>query len=321
MKCIYVNWSQPFLRKEKLRGHGFKIFKQLEDDAYFKPDYEILYTILSVSYWKKWNGTTKLYTDKVGYDYYKKIGLLPLWDEVDTDRLAEYDELGIEGGIFWTSGKSYCICKEEGPFVFSDLDFIVREKLPDWYYENDVTIPHWEIARGYYYPSEEEVNSLESWKPFPGFKYNMLVPNTSLLYVNSKEVQNLYWQRHIEIVSIKDTVPEWTWLLSDQGVFGQSLRTLNTKTGTLTDRVFLSENEGWGRGGVGWADMFFYLLDADKEKDKIQWEHVWLAKVAYTFNEQFKLDECKRYVEEIEAVFPEHINLINSLGLQKYKTL
>jgi hypothetical protein len=313
MKCIYVNWSRPFLRKEKLRGHGFKIFKDLENESYFKPDYEILYTMLSVSYWKKYNGTAKLYTDKVGEEYYRKIGILDLWDEIDTKRLEEFDGLGIEGGVFWTSAKSYCIAKEEGPFVFSDLDFIVRQKVPDYFYSTLVSIPHWEIPRGYYYPSENELDSLTHWKPFEGFSQRMLVPNTSFLYVDSKELQGLYWKRHYEIVKTDREVPEWAWLLSDQGVFGQSIRSLGLKTTSLTDKVFLSENEGWGRGGEGWADMWYFPAGADMEKEKIEWEHVWLAKVAYTFDQQFKQNEIKRYIAEIDGVFPELSHKIDQI--------
>ena len=315
MKCIYVNWSQPFLRKEKLRGHGFKIFKQLDQEEYFKPVYEILFTILSVAYWKKLNGTTKLYTDKIGEEYYRKIGILDLWDEVDTEKLESFNELGIEGGVFWTSAKSYCISTEEGPFVFSDLDFIVRQRVPDYFYSTQVGIPHWEIPRGYYYPSEKDLQALEHWKPFDGFSQRMLVPNTSFLYVNSKELQDLYWKRHYAIVKTENEVPEWVWLLSDQGVFGQSIRSLNLKTISLTDKVFLSENEGWGRGGEGWADMWLFPPGADMEKEKVEWEHVWLAKVAYTFNEEFKQNEIKRYIAEIRGVFPELSHKLDDLKI------
>ncbi len=313
MKAIYVNWSQPFFQKEKLRGHGFKIFKELSSKEYQKPDYEILFTILSVSYWKKFNGTTKLYTDKIGEEYYRKIGILDLWDEVDTETLEDFNKLGIDGGIFWTSAKSYCICKEKGPFVFSDLDFIVREKVPDFFYDKDVSIPHWEIPRGYYYPNQEQLNSLSHWKPFEGFVWNMLVPNTSLLYINSKDLQDLYWKRHYDLVNTKEIVPEWAWLLSDQGLFGQSIRTLDIKTETLTDRVFLSENEGWSPNGEGWAEMFYYPMNANKEKDKLEWEHVWLAKVAYTFDEAFRINETKRYIREIEAIFPKYSQVIKNI--------
>ena len=311
MKAIYVNWSQPFLKREKLRGHGFSVFKNLEETSYYKPEYEILYTILSVSYWKKFNGAAKLYTDEIGKEYYEKMGLLSLWDEVDTETLEEFNKLEIDGGVFWTSAKSYCIAKEKGPFVFSDLDFIVRQRVPSFFYRSEISIPHWEIARGYYYPTEKELNSLSHWKPFEGFSPRMLVPNTSFLYVNNENLQDLYWKRHFDLVNTKEEVPEWAWLLSDQGLFGQSIRSLSLDVATLTDRVFLSENEGWEKQAEGWSDMWYFPSRADMEKEEVAWEHVWLAKVAYVLDPIFKSREIARYVEEIDAIFPECSHLID----------
>jgi len=304
MLGVYVNWSQPFFKRDKLRGHGFKIFKDLQSSEYFKPDYEIYFTILSVMYWKKYNGPTKLYTDKVGLEYYTKIGIIDIWDEVDIDTLENFNELGIDGGIFWTSAKSYIISHHIGPFVFLDLDFIVRQKLPDWVFEKDVTIPYWEIPRGYYYPSYQELNSLSHWKPQNEFYYNMLVPNTSFIYLNNSQIQKEYWENHYQLVNTKAEVPEWVWLLSDQGLFGQALRTLKPKVETLSDKVFLSENEGYGIDGEGWAEMWYYKQNANKLKDNLSWEHVWLAKVVYTMDEKFKRRETLRYYTEIKTTFP-----------------
>ena len=204
----------------------------------------------------------------------------------------------------------------------SDLDFIVRQKMPDYFYSQNVAIPHWEIPRGYYYPSLEEMKKY--WTPFDGFACHMLMPNTSLLYINDTELQKSYLQMHLDLVNSFDTsdltkVPEWVWLLADQGLFGQALRKMNIATQTLTDRIFLAENEGWSPQAEGWADMFYYKLNADRSKEQTQWEHVWLAKVVYAFDQDFKLKECQRYYKEICQVFPEHIQLLKNLKLDKYE--
>jgi hypothetical protein len=85
------------------------------------------------------------------------------------------------------------------------------------------------------------------------------------------------------------------------------------KTISLTDKVFLSENEGWVKEGEGWADTWYFPQGADMEKEKVEWEHVWLAKVAYTFNEEFKQNEIKRYMAEIDGVFPEIAHKIDHI--------
>lgn len=321
MKAIYVNWSAPYFNRDRLRGHGFKIFKESSVE-YFKPDYEILFTILSVAYWKKFNGTTKLYTDKVGFEYYKSIGLLELWDEIDIDKLEKFNELQIDPAVFWTSAKTYCIATEEAPFVFSDLDFIIRQEMPAYFYNANVAIPHWEIPRGYYYPTREEMQKY--WQPFDGFAQHMLMPNTSLLYINDTTLQETYLNMHMQLVNSFDTsdltkTPEWVWLLADQGLFGQAIRKINIKTETLTDKIFLAENEGWMPNAEGWADMFYYKMNADQSKEKTDWEHVWLAKVVYGFDPDFKKRECQRYYYEICQVFPQYKNLMIKLNLNVYE--
>lgn len=53
MKGVFVNWTKPYVERERLRGHAFKVYKNRNDDSYWTADHEILYTILSVGYWKK----------------------------------------------------------------------------------------------------------------------------------------------------------------------------------------------------------------------------------------------------------------------------
>lgn len=318
MKGIFVNWTEPFKERHRLRGHAFKVYRDNNFEEYTTTDQEILYTILSVGYWKKYNGPTKLYTDHTGYDYYKKLNLLCLWDEIDVETLSNYKS--VDGGQFWTSGKSYCIGLEKPPFVFLDLDFIVRQKLPDWVYSSDVCIPYWEIPRGYYYPTKEQFDSIKHWKPKDNFSYNMLIPNTSFLYINHLGVQKEYLEEHLKAVNTKDEIPEWFWLVTDQGLFGQSLRNNNVLPQTLTDKVFLADFE---RGGsdVGRAESFFYQLNHDKSKDELNWFHVWFRKITYNISEEFRIQDCQDFYNEILTYLPEHSHLLNHSRLSQYGSI
>ena len=80
MKGVFVNWTKPYIERKRLRGYAFKVYREQESDEYMTTDEEILFTILSVGYWKKFNGKTKLYTDKIGLYYYLKNNMLSLWD-------------------------------------------------------------------------------------------------------------------------------------------------------------------------------------------------------------------------------------------------
>lgn len=315
MKGIFVNWTEPYRQRKRLRGHAFKVYREQESNDYTTTDQEILYTILSVGYWKKFNGPTKLYTDSVGYEYYKKLNMLSLWDEIDVDTLTNYN--WVDGGQFWTSGKSYCIGIQDTPFVFLDLDFIVRETLPSWVFEKDVCIPYWEIPRGYYYPTIEQYDSIKHWKPKNGFSYDMLIPNTSFLYINNIDVQKEYLTEHLKAVNTHDEIPEWFWLVTDQGLFGQSLREYSINPQTLTDKVFLANFENGG-SEVGRAEKFFYQLEHDKSKDDLNWEHVWFRKITYNLNEQYRISDCKSFYNEIIRELPEYSFILNNSRFEKY---
>ena len=316
MKGVFVNWTKPYVERKRLRGHAFSVYRAQESDIYMTTDQEILFTILSVGYWKKFNVPTKLFTDKTGFDYYRKNGMLKLWDEIDVHTLENYDY--VDAGQFWTSGKSYAIGKQEGPFVFLDLDFIVRQKLPDWVFNSKITIPYWEIPRGYYYPTEEQYSQIKHWKPKDGYSYKMLIPNTSFLYINDSNVQKEYLEEHLKAVNTKDEVPEWFWLVTDQGLFGQSLRNNNVIPQTLTDRVFLADTE-YVESEVGRADPFFYMLSHDKSKEQLNWDHVWFRKIVYNYDEGERVKDCKKFYKEIEDFLPEYIDMIQSDRLLKYK--
>jgi hypothetical protein len=317
MKGVFVNWTKPYVERKRLRGHAFKVYREMNSDVYTTTDEEILYTILSVGYWRKFNGPTKLYTDKEGLRYYVKNNMVDLWDEIDINTLEGYNE--VDAAQFWTSGKSYCIGKEEGPFCFMDLDLMVKQKLPDWVFDADITIPYWEIPRGYYYPTKEQYSEVKHWSPPADYSYKMLVPNTSFLYINNKKVQSEYLKDHQEAVNTHDEIPEWFWLVTDQGLFGQTLRRNNVKVQTLTDKVFLADNEGFDEGKVGDANGYFYQINHDVTKDELNWWHIWIRKVWYNQNEEGRVNDCKMFYREITENLPKYKHLLNNPRLEKYK--
>jgi hypothetical protein len=316
MTGVFVNWTKPFVERKRLRGHAFKVYRDHESDEYTTTDQELLFTILSVGYWKKFNGPTKLYTDKVGFDYYRKNKMLKLWDEIDVVTLENYDS--VDAGQFWTSAKSFAIGKQPLPFVFLDLDFIVRQKLPDWVFESKVTIPYWEIPRGYYYPTKEQYESIKHWKPKENYAFNMLIPNTSFIYLNDESVQKEYLEEHLRAVNTKDEIPEWFWLVTDQGLFGQSLRNNNVNPNSLTDKVFLAEYE-FVDTPIGKAEAFFYKVEHDKSKDLLNWHHVWFQKIVYNFNEEVRVNDCKNFYQEILSNLSEYSYMLDNSRLDKYK--
>lgn len=323
MKAIHVNWTKPYFERHRLRGHGFNITRNLNSIKYEIPNYQILYTILSILRWKQLNGPIKLYTDKEGLEYYKNIGIDILYDEIDTEFL---DKIGdVDPAFFWTSGKIQSLENEITPFVFLDQDFIIRGKIPENFYEKDLGIGHWEIPRGNYYFTKEKWNNEIKHIEFPNnYNCNAYSPNTSFLYFKDKKIVNEYVEYHKELIDIGDNeVPEWFWLATDQGILGHVIREGNYKTETLTDKVFLADSDygNINTREIGLSEQWYLPLNSNMTKDNLEWEHVWLAKVVYGMDEEILNRDCIRFYEEIWNVFPEYNYIINKQNLIKYKSI
>ena len=312
MKAIHVNWTAPFFHKHRLRGHGFKIFRNLSSEVdYMQPSYSILTTILSALWWKKENGHIKLYTDTCGKEYYQKLGILEIYDEIDTKTLDNYN--GIDPANFWTSGKIHCLLQEHEPFVFLDQDFIVRSKIDEIEFSKyDLTIPHWEIPRGYYYFTQRQFESEITHCEYPkNYNPNALVPNTSFLWFNNLNLVKDYLKYHESLICQEGTkVPEWFWLLTDQGILGHAIREGNYNVSSISGNVFLSDSDHTGidKRHLGMAEPWFRFIDAHEEK--CSWEHLWYIKAVFSHDKELMKNYIQRYSNEIVEVFPKYAHLV-----------
>jgi hypothetical protein len=284
-KVIFVNWTAPF-------------FNRNVNKEYQLPDYEILINRVAILNAKKYlKVPVKLYTDDAGYSYYKEKNLINLFDEIDTDTLNEYNKKILNAGKWWTSGKSIVIGKEKPPFLFLDNDFIVRTTLPQKIFSYDLVHTHWELHRGNYYVSEQDIKDYNI--PISNFNERMLMPNTSFIYLNNKELQNKYLSDHLKIVSKKyKDIPEWLWLLSDQGILGYCARELGSKVGCLEKKAYLAYSEQqvlWEKGADNVCGFSPMWIGIDQIKSNIQYKywHIWWYKHLMAKDEIFRADTVK----------------------------
>lgn len=282
MKAIHVNWTKPYFHKERLRGHGFESIKGLESDTYNMTDHQILYTILSIVNWQKYNGPIKLYTDSIGAAFYHRFKILDLYDEVDIDFLNGYSKSKIDAAYFWTSGKIKCLANQTEPFVFIDNDMIIKEKLPEYVRTNDLTIAHWEIGRGYYYFDKEKFESEITHIPWiENYNVDDWSPNTSFLCFNNIKLLKEYHEWHKKLVTTNgENIPEWFWLLTDQGILGHIIRENDYHINTLTNKISLSHHNcvlPYTRY-KGKAEKWYLPENPDLDKE-VKFNHIWLDKI------------------------------------------
>lgn len=275
---------------------------EFSDEEYDIVDYELLIQKVAVVRAKKHVGKTKLYTDQVGYDFYKRKGLLDLWDEIDIETLEEFNRENpeVNPGRFWTTGKSIVIGKEPVPFLFLDLDFIVRSDLPKWIYDYDLVHTQWEIQRGEFFVFESEINR---YGGIEDFVQNMWMPNTSFVYLNDANLRDEYLKKHLSIIKREyEYVPEWLWLLADQGIMGYSARKLNSKVETVENRIYLSYPEQLHPKLVGHG--LFWVKDPDRKdhEDNLEYEHIWSNKRSFKVDPEYRAKRVAELEEEFRML-------------------
>ena len=304
MKAIFVNWTAPFFYKQDAQGYNKLKMFDLPDTQYDIVDYELLIQEVAVKRAKKHIGHTKLYTDKIGYNFYEKKGMLNLWDEIDIETLETFNKEypNVNPGRFWTTGKSIVMGKEPVPYLFLDLDFIVRDNLPSWVWNYDVVHTQWEIQRGEFFVFEHQ---LEQIGGIEDFVQNMMMPNTSFVFMNNEQLRDEYYKKHIDLITRKyNYVPEWLWLIADQGILGYSIRKLNCTAESIENRLYLSYPELPVLGPKSPGKGLFWVKDPNREDhiENMNYYHVWLDKYYFKTQDWFRNQKIEEFKEELKGL-------------------
>lgn len=292
-KVIFVNWTKPFFYKNK--GKEYDVV-----------DYELLINKVAIISARKFlKVPIKLYTDDVGYSFYEKHNMIELFDEIDVDTLNKHNEHTLDAGKWWTSGKSIAMGKEESPFLFLDNDFIVQSELPKSIFDYDLVHTHWELHRGKYFVTDELIKEYKV--PINNFNQRMLMPNTSFVFMNNKQLQNSYYCNHLNVVltEYKD-IPEWLWLLSDQSILGYCARELNSKVGCIEDKTYLGFSEEQLFSDASQKDCGYSPMWVDSNSSNIignfKYWHIWLDK----FTIQKDLNYRKIVINKLNNILNEN---------------
>lgn len=305
LKAVFVNWTAPFFYKNEAQGYNRMKMFDLPDEEYDIVDYELIIQKLAVIRAKKHIGRTKLYTDNIGYKFYEKKNMISLWDEVDTETLETFNKQypNVNPGRFWTTGKSIVMGKEPIPYLFIDLDFIIRSDLPSWVWEYDVVHTQWEIQRGEFFVFDWQINKIGG---IDDFNQNMFMPNTSFVFMNNGNLRDEYLKKHLDIINREyDCIPEWLWLIADQGILGYSIRKLNSTAESIENNIYLSYPESPVFGGPKLPGKgLFWLKDPNRidHTENLNYEHVWFNKHALKININFREKKIKEYTEEIDRL-------------------
>lgn len=155
-------------------------------------DAEILTMIISALLWQKYNGTIKLYTDNLGYEFIREHDLLTLWDAgIDTEVL-ENNTYPIDPRIFWAAGKLIALEAQPAPCIMLDTDLIVLHSIREQLDQATILALHSEALEPDVYLHPSLLKQPKDFK-FPEYYNWTAVPsNTAFLYIREDTFKKFY---------------------------------------------------------------------------------------------------------------------------------
>ena len=175
--ALHVLWTKP----TTISGKRFSM-----NDA------EILTMVVSALMWQKHNGSIKLYTDKVGYEFIQSMKLSALWDGgIDTE-LLENNDYPIDPEIFWAAGKLIALEAQACPCVMLDTDLIVTQPIQHLLKSTAITALHSEALNPEVYLSPSLLKKPSGFDFPADYNWDVLPSNTAFLYINNESFKSFY---------------------------------------------------------------------------------------------------------------------------------
>lgn len=175
--AFHVLWTKP----TTISGKRFSM-----NDA------EILTMVVSALMWQKHNGSIKLYTDKVGYEFIQSMKLSALWDGgIDTE-LLENNDYPIDPEIFWAAGKLIALEAQACPCVMLDTDLIVTQPIQHLLKPTAITALHSEALNPEVYLCPSLLKKPSGFDFPADYNWDVLPSNTAFLYINNESFKSFY---------------------------------------------------------------------------------------------------------------------------------
>ena len=153
-------------------------------------DFDLYCTVLSALYWRKFNGNITLCADNICAEYYRKIGISDIWNNIN---VCIADDLeGIDPLMFWAGGKLLALRCVNAPVVMIDTDFIVWKKME---FGNEIIAAHRENISDNIYPPLSFFRT--NGHIIPDFNEDVLPLNTAFLYVPDNDFKEFYTSQAI----------------------------------------------------------------------------------------------------------------------------
>ncbi len=280
MQAFHSMWTAPFLGRQK--------------EEFYIEDFELLTTILSALKWREFNGDIKMVTDKIGAQYYRKLGLEFLWN-LGIDESLEKIPKAINPEVFWAAGKLFALRFEQAPIVMIDTDFIVWQSIKELINSNNIYVIHREELMRDVYPPASNFEMDSTYKDFDKWNWIVRPCNTAFLYLEDMDFKQYYIDSAFNfMLSAKGANPLTYMVFAEQRLISMCALEKGKKISAMSSVKQLFSN-----------------------KQKL-FTHIWGHKRHLRANEVSRAEFCKKCMRRIYQDYPdlyEKIRCIPSLKL------
>lgn len=248
MNAIHVNSTLPFLAK---RGGG----------SYTIEPFSLYTTVISALEWRKNNGEIRMCTDKIGAEFYRKIGIDGVWNEIC--EVIPTDMENIDPTMFWAAGKLLALREMRGDYALVDEDFVVWKELN--LSKTSVTVAHREDISSDIYP-EPDVFGVDY--PLLGKLDRVILPcNTAFIYIPDETFRVFYAAQSIAFMKSAEKCDDYLcrMVFAEQRLLAMLCGYCGIKIETLLDKekLFVAQNDFTHLWGAKQA-----MRDNEKERER-----------------------------------------------------
>lgn len=210
-----------------------------------------LYT--SILTWKHFypEHTTNLYCDSHSKQLISDMGILDLWDKVNTEVLDK-KQYEFNEDAFWASSKLKVIKELEAPFVIIDLDLFIKSRfIPEDYWQQDVIGNFMEITTKHY----PEPYQIRKYMELPNFDWDEKAINVAFLYINNESLRKEYAQIALEWMETMTekggVINGLNMVFCEQKLLWQLIKKHNFNAKFLFNQTLICHKDEWVNNGLG----------------------------------------------------------------------
>jgi hypothetical protein len=258
-------------------------------EPYSVPDYEILAAVLSVRMWQRLYGPVTLYTDRTGAEQYERLGLVRLYDEIDSDCLGEIDCTRVDPSVHWAAAKIFACRAERLPFALMDTDFILFRRIPNLT-KYDFVFAHWERPEGHVYPPRARIAHTDGLD-YDAWDWSTYACNMGFAYFAHARHRESFTSKAIRFLEQHSDSEPGSFhcvhqVFAEQRIVAFEGRRLGIRMKPILRWVF-DPSAAWEQN---WANSRFH--------------HTWNWKSRFGECPELRREFCSRYLLEILQRFP-----------------